>query len=53
MSGHQYIKSTNPFDTDYDDIDDETFLKNSRKPTSNQNSFDAQVCILFSPHLII
>ncbi|KAF7285910.1 hypothetical protein GWI33_009381 [Rhynchophorus ferrugineus] len=43
MSGHQYIKSTNPFDTDYDDVDDETFLKNSRRPASNQSSFDAQI----------
>ncbi|XP_030747436.1 synaptosomal-associated protein 29 [Sitophilus oryzae] len=41
MSGHQYIKSTNPFDDDYD-VDDETFLKNSRWQP-NQNKFDAQV----------
>ncbi|KAL1502615.1 hypothetical protein ABEB36_007733 [Hypothenemus hampei] len=45
MSGHKYIKSTNPFDDDQDDdIDDETFLKNSRRPPpSTQRSFDAQV----------
>ncbi|XP_050308924.1 synaptosomal-associated protein 29 [Anthonomus grandis grandis] len=44
MSGHNYIKSTNPFDDDFqDDVDDETFLKNSRRPPPSSSSFDAQV----------
>ncbi|XP_066251505.1 synaptosomal-associated protein 29 [Euwallacea similis] len=45
MSDHRYVTSTNPFDDMYDDdIDDETFLKNTRRPPPNaQNSFDAQV----------
>ncbi|XP_066153854.1 synaptosomal-associated protein 29 [Euwallacea fornicatus] len=45
MSDHRYITSTNPFDDVYDEeIDDETFLKNSRRPPPNtQNNFDAQV----------
>lgn len=48
MSGHRYIKSTNPFDNDYDDdIDDETFLQNSRRqPSSSQSNFDSQVLAL-------
>nr|AEE62493.1 unknown [Dendroctonus ponderosae] len=41
MSSHRYIKSTNPFDED-DDVDDETFLRNSRRPPPS-NSFEAQV----------
>ncbi|XP_060534149.1 synaptosomal-associated protein 29 [Cylas formicarius] len=51
MSGGLYSKSTNPFDNDiygnganpFDDVDDETFLKNSRKLQSNHNSFDTQI----------
>ncbi|KAJ8956059.1 hypothetical protein NQ318_016509 [Aromia moschata] len=43
MSGHTYIKSTNPFDED-DDVDDETFLRNSRRPVSNmQPTFEDQM----------
>lgn len=34
MSGHQYIQNGNSL-FDEDDVDDETFLKNSRKPTAN------------------
>lgn len=41
MSGHRYTTSTNPFDED-DDIDDETFLQNSKRTNSNK-SFDEQV----------
>lgn len=33
MSGHQYLNGNSLFDDD--DVDDETFLKNSRKPTAN------------------
>lgn len=44
MSGHKYTKSTNPFDEDDDDIDDETFLKNSRRSYGSGNvSFDEQI----------
>ncbi|KAI4454846.1 synaptosomal associated protein [Holotrichia oblita] len=39
MSSRPYKKSTNPFEED-DDVDDETFLKNSRRP---QSSFDDQL----------
>lgn len=42
MSGHRYIKSTNPFDED-DDIDDETFLQNSRRTNNQPTSFDEQL----------
>ncbi|KAJ3620665.1 hypothetical protein MTP99_004594 [Tenebrio molitor] len=42
MSNHRYVKSTNPFDDD-DDVDDETFLRNSRKPDGPQPSFDDQL----------
>lgn len=34
MSGHQYIQNGNSLFDD-DDVDDETFLKNSRNPTAN------------------
>lgn len=34
MSGHQYIQNGNSL-FDEDDVDDETFLKNTRKPTAN------------------
>lgn len=37
MSGHKYTTSTNPFDDD-DDVDDETFLRNSRRSTIPQQS---------------
>lgn len=40
MSGHRYTTSTNPFDED--DIDDETFLKNSKRQPTN-TSFDEQI----------
>ncbi|CAG9770829.1 unnamed protein product [Ceutorhynchus assimilis] len=48
MSGPRYIKSRNPFDDDFeDDIDDESFLKNSRRPPpsshGHNSSFDAQI----------
>lgn len=44
MSGHRYTTSTNPFDED-DDIDDETFLQNSKRPSARgaNKSFDEQV----------
>ncbi|CAH1998966.1 unnamed protein product [Acanthoscelides obtectus] len=35
MNNHRYIKSTNPFEED--DIDDELFLRNSRRSTSSMN----------------
>lgn len=41
MSGHNYIKSTNPFDDD-DDIDDQTFLRNSRR-SNVQPTFEDQM----------
>lgn len=37
MSGHKYTTSTNPFDED-DDVDDETFLRNSRRSNGTQQS---------------
>lgn len=40
MSSKPYRKTTNPFEEEDDDIDDETFLKNSRRP---QSSFDEQI----------
>ncbi len=36
MSGHQYLQNGNSLFDD-DDVDDETFLKNSRKPTANDS----------------
>lgn len=40
MSGHQYITNSNNL---FEDVDDETFLKNSRIPESNSNGdFDRQ-----------
>ncbi|KAJ8910090.1 hypothetical protein NQ315_013227 [Exocentrus adspersus] len=42
MSGHRYIKSTNPFEED-DDIDDQTFLRNSRRPQPMQPTFEDQM----------
>lgn len=35
MSGHRYVKSTNPFEDD-EDVDDDTFLKNSRRTNGIQ-----------------
>lgn len=49
MSGHKYTTSTNPFDEDDEDVDDETFLKNSRRTynngygNTNQSSFEEQI----------
>lgn len=43
MSNHRYIKSTNPFDNDDDDIDDETFLRNSKRSNSTQPTFEDQL----------
>lgn len=55
MSGHRYVKSTNPFDYDQsknpfdedNEVDDETFLRNSRRPKPNndrpQQNFDDQL----------
>ncbi|GJQ79781.1 hypothetical protein Trydic_g23250 [Trypoxylus dichotomus] len=40
MSSRPYKKSMNPFEEEDDDIDDETFLKNSRRP---QSSFEEQI----------
>ncbi|RZB38626.1 synaptosomal-associated protein 29 [Asbolus verrucosus] len=42
MSGHRYVKSTNPFEED-EDIDDETFLRNSRRSNGAQPTFDDQL----------
>lgn len=42
MSGHRYTSSTNPFDED-DEIDDETFLQNSKRPSKSHSSFDEQI----------
>lgn len=42
MSGHQYISNANNLFED-DDVDDETFLRNSRRPQpSSNNPFDDQ-----------
>lgn len=45
MSNHNYTKSSNPFDYDYEEeIPDDAFLKNSRRPQSSaSNSSNAQV----------
>lgn len=40
MSGHQYTNSNNLFAED--DIDDETFLRNSRRPYNSQPTFEEQ-----------
>ena len=42
MSNHRYVKSTNPFEDD-DDVDDETFLRNSRRTNGTQPSFEDQL----------
>lgn len=41
MSGHQYISNSNNLFDD-DDIDDETFLRNSRHPPASNNPFEEQ-----------
>ncbi|XP_017776996.1 PREDICTED: synaptosomal-associated protein 29 [Nicrophorus vespilloides] len=41
MSSHRYTSSSKPFDED--DVDDETFLKNSRRSYNGNQSFDQQV----------
>lgn len=41
MSGHQYVSnSSNLFDDD--DVDDETFLRNARRPQASTNPFEQQ-----------
>lgn len=43
ISGHKYTNSTNPFDED-DDVDDETFLRNSRRSNGLQTpSMEEQI----------
>lgn len=42
MSGHKYINDSKNLFMDEDEVDDETFLKNSRRNYSEQPNLDAQ-----------